>query len=126
MDQDSESTPFLLQSFTDMTKHKLLVSNKNRTKSTIYRDKRLEKLKNLKSKAYQSPSINKNNDHRTLSHNRLNREIQLSMKVLQSTMTGPNNRSSMIAVESGLSKELSGTIKTNNNSSNDKGKDNLP
>ena len=120
MDQISDSTPFLLQSFTDMTNHKLLGSNKNRTKSTIYRDKRLEKLKKLKSKAYQSPSINKNLDHRTQSHNRLSKEVQLSMKVLQSTMTGPNNQSSMVAVESGLSKELGGSIKTNKTSSNDK------
>lgn len=72
-------------------------------------------MKRLKSKNYQSPSINKNDDHRTLSQNRLSREVMLSMKVLQSTMTGPNNRSSMIAVESGLSKELSGTIKSSGN-----------
>ena len=32
----------------------------------------------------------------------------------------------MIVVESGLSKELGGSIKTNKTSSNDKGKDNLP
>lgn len=97
-----------------MTRHKLLGGKKKRTYSIIYRDKRIEKMKRLKSKNYQSPSINKNDDHRTLSHNRLSREVMLSMKVLQSTMTGPNNRSSMIAVESGLSKELNGTIKSSN------------
>ena len=78
-------------------------------------------MKSLKSKRYQSPGIN-DDGHRTKSHNRLNPEVMLSMKVLQSTMTGPNNRSSMIAVESGLSKELSGTIKSSNDL---KSKDNL-
>ena len=34
-------------------------------------------------------------------------------------MTGPNNRSSTLALESGHSKELSGTIRTDNHSSNE-------